>query len=245
MGNNFLKLNENKTEILLIGPAQKRDMILKNLGKLGPLVKPEVTSLGVILDSDLNFKSQINKVTKISFFHLRNIARVRPFLNQKDAEKLVHAFVSSRIDYCNALLTGLPKATTGRLQIIQNSAARLLTRTKKREHITPVLAALHWLPVTSRVDFKVLLLIYKALNGQGPDYITNSLTNYVPQRELRSSTASLLEVPSNTQKKIGSGAFEIYAPKLWNALPIDIKKADSLAIFKRKLKTHLFTLAYN
>ena len=245
MSNNFLKLNENKTEILLIGPKVKREMLLKNLGKLENWVKPEVTSLGVILDSDLSFKSHINKVTKVSFFHLRNIAKVRPFLKPKDAEKLIHAFVSSRLDYCNALFTGLPRITTGRLQLIQNSAARLLTRTKKREHITPVLAALHWLPVTSRIDFKVLLLVYKALNEQGPEYIANSLVTYLPPRTLRSSTAGLLDAPSNSQKKIGSAAFVNYAPKLWNTLPIDIRKANSVDIFKTKLKTYLFTLAFN
>ena len=243
MSNNFLKLNEDKTEILLVGPKTKREMF-DNLGKLTPWIKSEVTSLGVIIDSDLSFSSHINKVSKTSFFHLRNIAKVRPFINQKDAEKLVHAFISSRLDYCNALFTGLPKKNTERLQLIQNSAARLLTRTKKREHISPVLAALHWLPVTFRIDFKVLLLIYKALNGQGPSYIANSLVSYIPSRTLRSSAAGLLEVPSSSRKKIGDAAFVNYAPKLWNTLPIDIKEASSLDIFKRKLKTYLFTRAF-
>ncbi|MCI5160354.1 MAG: hypothetical protein D3906_18395, partial [Candidatus Electrothrix sp. AUS1_2] len=107
MSNNFLKLNEDKTEILLVGPKTKREMLFYNLGKLTPLIKSKVTSLGVILDSDLSFKSHINKVTKTSFFHLKNIAKVLPFINQKDAEKLIHAFISSRLDYCNAILTGL------------------------------------------------------------------------------------------------------------------------------------------
>lgn len=244
MSNNFLKLNEDKTEILLVGPIKKREMLLNNMGKLAPWVKPKVTSLGVIIDSDLSFKSHINKVTKTSFFHLRNIAKVRPFINQKDAEKLIHAFISSRLDYCNALFTGLPKKNTERLQLIQNSAARLLTRTKRREHISPVLAALHWLPVKCRIDFKVLLLIYKALNGTGPSYIANSLVNYVPPRTLRSSTAGLLTAPSNSQKKIGDAAFANYAPKLWNTLPIDIREASSLNIFKTKLKTYLFNIAF-
>ena len=103
MSNNFLKLNEDKTEILLVGPTTKREMMLNNMGTLTPWIKSEVTSLGVILDSDLSFKSHISKVTKTSFFHLRNIAKVRPFINQKDAERLIHAFISSRLDYCNAL----------------------------------------------------------------------------------------------------------------------------------------------
>ena len=143
------------------------------------------------------------------------------------------------------LFTGLPKGTTERLQLIQNSAARLLTRTRRREHISPVLAALHWLPVTFRVDFKVLLLVYKALHGLGPSYIANSLRNYQPPRTLRSSAAGLLEVPHSSKKKIGDAAFVTYAPKLWNTLPLDIREADSLNIFKGKLKTHLFTRAFN
>src|SRR4029434_10878882 len=126
-----------------------------------------------------------------------------------------------------------------RLQLIQNSAARLLTRTKRREHISPVVAALHWLPVTFRIDFIVLLLIYKALNGLGPSYIENSLVKYLPSRTLRSSNVGLLEVPSKSRKKIGDAAFVNYAPVLCNILPIDIREASSLNIFKRKLKTYL------
>lgn len=94
--------------------------------------------LDVILDSDLSFKSHINKVTKTSFFHFRIIVKVRPFLNEEDAVKLIHAFISSRLDFCNALFTGLLKNTTERPQLVQNSAAQLLTRTKRREHTRPV-----------------------------------------------------------------------------------------------------------
>ena len=90
---------------------------------------------------------------------------------KKDQEKLVHAFISGRVDYCNGLLTGLPKKTIKQLQLIQNAAARVLSRTKRTEHITPVLKSLHWLPVSYRIDFKVLLLVYKSLNGLGPEYI--------------------------------------------------------------------------
>ena len=80
-------------------------------------------------------------------------------------------------------------------------AIRLLTRTKRREHISPVLAALHWLPVTFRIDFKVLLLTYKALNGLGPSCIANSLVNYLPSRTLRSSAAGLLEIHRQQPKE--------------------------------------------
>src|SRR4029434_421590 len=118
------------------------------------------------------------------------------------------------------------KKTTERLQLIQNSAARLLNRAKRREHISPVLAALHWLPVTFRIDFKVLLLIYKTLKGRGPSYFANSLVKFLPSGTLRSSNAGLLEVPSNSRKKLRDAAFVNYAPRLWNILPIDIREAS-------------------
>jgi len=232
-------------QILLLGPKSERETLFSKLGDLAPQTKPEVKSLGVILDSDLNFKAHISRVTKTAFFHLRNVAKVRPFLTQKDAEKLVHAFITSRLDYCNALFTGLPKKSIEKLQLIQNSAARLLTKTKKREHITPVLITLHWLPVSFRIDFKVLLLTYKALNGTAPTYISDFLTSYQPTRALRSSGADLLTVPKVLHKTSGEAAFSYYAPKLWNTLPRHIKDAGSVNIFKKLLKTYLFEQVFN
>ena len=85
--------------------------------------------------------------------HLRNISKIRHVLSQKDAKKLVHAFVTSRLDYCNSLLSGSSSKSLETLQLVQNSAARVLTRTRKRDHISPVLASLHWLPVKSRITF--------------------------------------------------------------------------------------------
>ena len=114
-----------------------------------------------------------------------------------------------------------------------------------KDHITPVLYNLHWLPVSFRIDFKVLLLVSKSLNGLAPFYITDSLSFYDLSQTLRSSTAALLTVPRVTTKTFGDAAFSHYAPKIWNTLPLNIRLADSVDNFKRQLKTYLFNMAYN
>ncbi len=206
-------------------------------------IKNQVRNLGVILETDLSFSSHVKAVTKSAYYHLKNIARIRCFVSSQDLEKLVHAFITSRVDYCNGLLTGLPKKTIRQLQLIQNAAARILTRTRKYEHITPVLRSLHWLPVTFRIDFKVLLLVYKSLNGIGPKYMADMLTEYKPNRPLRSLGSSQLEIP-RVHTKQGESAFSYYAARSWNQLPEEIRCAKTLATFKSRLKTHLFSCAF-
>uniref|UniRef100_A0A8C4TH24 Reverse transcriptase domain-containing protein n=2 Tax=Erpetoichthys calabaricus TaxID=27687 RepID=A0A8C4TH24_ERPCA len=245
MNSNFLKLNKEKTEILVIGNNGYNEAIRNKLDALGLKVKSEVKSLGVTVDCNLNFKSHINKITRTAFFHLRNIAKVRPLISSKDAEKLVHAFVFSRLDYCNALLSGLPKKDINRLQLVQNAAARILTRKRKSEHISPVLMSLHWLPVSFRIDFKILLMVYKALNNLAPSYISECLTPYIPNRNLRSSTECLLRIPRAKLKRSGEAAFCCYAPKIWNSLPVGIRQANTVEHFKKLLKTHYFNMAFS
>ena len=128
------------------------------------------------------------------------------------------------------------------LQTIQNCAARVLTRTKKRAHIKPVLKSLHWLPVSYRIDFKVLLLVYKSLHNRAPEYISDMLRRYTPCRTLRSSGTNLLEKQVG-KRKHGKAAFSSYAPRVWNELPRELRMSESVESFKRGLKTHLFKKA--
>ena len=106
-----------------------------------------IKDLGVTLDSDLSFDAHIKNISRVVFYHLRNISKILKMLSLHNAEILVHAFVTSRLDYCNVLLSGCANSTLKGLQLIQNAAARILTRTRRFEHISPALASLHWLPV--------------------------------------------------------------------------------------------------
>lgn len=205
---------------------------------------PEVRNLGVILDSSLSLHSHIKKVTKSAFYHLRNISRLRPSLSKTVTETLTHSFISSRLDYCNAILLGLPNKALDRLQYVQNSAARIITGTRPWQHITPILKQLHWLPIKSRITYKVLLLTFKSLHGLAPHYLTDLLHPYDPSRSLRSSSKGQLIVPRTRLKATSDRAFHVAAPILWNNLPDHIQNAPSLAMFKQHLKTHLFLEAY-
>lgn len=165
-------------------------------------------------------------------------------LSSKDLETVIHAFISSRLDYCNSLYLGICHSSLSRLQLVQNAAARLLTGTRKRENITPVLASLHWLPVKYRINFKVLLFVFKALHGLAPGYISDLLSLHLPTRSLRSSSQVVLSVPRSQLKSRGDRAFSIAAPRLWNSLPPFIKFSSSLEVFKSNLKTYLFFKAF-
>ena len=174
-----------------------------------------------------------------------NIRQARKYLTSDAAATAIHAFVTSRLDYANALLYGLPKKDIGRLQRVQNFAARLLTGSKTRDHITPVLEQLHWLPMAYRIEFKVLVLAFKAIHGLAPSYLCEVVHKYIPGRTLRSSNAACLLVEPKTRLKIGGDrAFSKAAPVLWNRLPSALRSLDSLDEFQRHLKTHLFRSAY-
>ena len=245
MAENFLQLNQDKTEVLVIGPEALREKLNFKLEALSLNPSENVKNLGVVFDSNLTFERHIRQTTKNGFYHLKNIAKVRPFLSRANTETLIHAFITCRIDYCNALLSGLPKKNIEPLQLLQNSAARLLTKTRKRAHITPILKSLHWLPVCFRIDFKILLLVFKALNGLSPSYLSDLLLTYKPSRTLRSSDRGLLLIPKVRTKTHGEAAFCHYGPRLWNSLPEDLRAAANVDIFKSKVKTHLFSLAFD
>ncbi|XP_072048793.1 uncharacterized protein [Amphiura filiformis] len=174
---------------------------------------------------------------------IRKIGQIRHFIDDETAAKLVHAFVTSRLDSCTALVYGLPDSFITKLQLIQNTAARLVARTPRSQHITPVLQSLHWLPIKKRAAYKILLMTYKALNQLAPQYISDIVTYYKPVRNLRSSNKLSLTVTSRPSTKFyGERAFVYAAPSLWNNLPLQVRSSITVSSFKSRLKTHLFNI---
>lgn len=244
---NYLKLNDSKTEFMVIGsPHTLKETKIASI-KIGDEIinsSHSARNIGAVFDENLSMKDHIASVTKSCYYHLRNIGKIRKNLTQNAAQTLIHSFLTSKIDYLNSLLIGLPEGLVQKLQKIQNVAARILTGCQKRQHITPVLKELHWLPVKSRIKYKILLLTFKALHGQAPGYLRDLITPYVPTRRLRSADQHLLSVP-RIQSKTGERAFAWAAPHLWNALPIHLRELSELNSFKSQLKTHLFHSAFD
>ena len=190
-------------------------------------------------------KKQIAETCKSGFFHIRNIARIKRHLPFESNQVLIHAFVTSKLDYCNSLYYGLPDYLIQKLRYVQNSAARLLTGSRKHDQITPILKELHWLPIQQRIIYKILTLTYKTLNSDAPMYLKDLLQRYKPARNLRSASKNLLLVPKFKLKTYGSRAFSVAAPTLWNNIPENIRQSPTFSTFKSRLKTSLFKTVFN
>ena len=189
-------------------------------------------------------ESHVTAVCRLAIFHFRNISMIKRYLTAAATEQIVHVFVTSRLDIGNALLYRLPLKQTQRLQKIQNWAARLIDGAMRYSHATPLLKKLVWLPIAVQVEFKILLLTHRTLNGQAPDYIAHCVSRRQPVRSLRYSEHSLLCMP-RTRRRWGDRAFSGAAPSLWNALPHHLTWSPMYtATFKVKLKTYLFTRTF-
>jgi hypothetical protein len=243
-----LKINDSKTEFLLFGTKQQLDKVNISEIKVGSeLIKPvqSARNLGVMFDSSLSMRDHVNQVCRKGYHQLTKIRQIKRYLDKPAVESVVHSFVTSGMDYCNAVLFGCTANVTGKLQKLQNCAARVVSGVRKFDHITPVLKELHWLPVTSRINYKIALMVFKCLHGQAPGYLSDLIKKYEPVRDLRSSNNNLLCVPKIKRKTLGSRAFTYAAPSVWNNLPKTLKSCDNLTTFKSLLKTHLFSIAYN
>ena len=247
-----LQLNPDKTELIWFGSKSNLRLLtelnIKNLNFCGVNIEPvdSVRDLGVVMDSELTMRKHIGNVASICFFHLRRLRKLRPFLNVANTQRLVSAFILSRIDYCNAVLAGLPASTVAPLQRVMNAAARVVAGPGAPTHVSGILRELHWLPVTYRIRYKLCVLMFRVNEGTAPSYIADTTTpiSMLPgHRRLRSAQTNEFDVP-RTRTKFGDRAFSVAGPREWNSLPGLIRSITDYDSFKRAIKTHFFAMAF-
>ena len=175
---------------------------------------------------------QINSIVSHCYKLLGDVRRNRFLLGDENIETVVHSIIGSRIDYCNSLFHGIDKKVLNKLQKLQNAAARIISKRKKRESVRDVLVKLHWLPVEKRIVFKILVLVFKIIHGLAPKILCDLLSF----RCENTLTLNLIYLNSN----YGRQSFSYAAPRYWNALPIDLRFSNTLDTFKRNTKTYLF-----
>lgn len=248
MATNSLKMNDSKTEVMLVTPKHLLSKLhCPDLEIGAQVIQPSRTarSLGVHFDNQLSMEHHVNTVCRSAYMHLHNLHKIKPYLDNISLERLIHAFITTKLDYGNAVLLGYPQTLLQKLQRVQNSAARMLTGTSRYQHITPVLYDLHWLPVVQRIHFKVAVLLFKSKNHLAPIYLEELVQPYVSTRTLRSSDSELLRVPFTRSSLVAQRAFSVAGPTLWNTLPAELRQCNELTSFKRLLKTFLFKQFYD
>ena len=242
MSQHYLLLNPGKTELIVFGsPSMLSSLSIKGVFlNNGVCVRfsPVAKNLGILLDNSLTFCSQVKKLKTSLFLKLRNIAKMKRFLNTDQLIILTHAIILSSIDYCNSLYIGCSKSTINQLQLIQNRACRIIFGLKKRDSVQEKLKDLHWLKVEERIKFKVLLLVYKSIRNLSPSYLSELLcSNDISDKRS-------VSLKCNTSVKHSSRAFQFVGIKLWNELPDSLRNIDDIGLFKKHLKTHLFKLSF-
>lgn len=249
MRKNFLCLNDEKTEFLVVGSKSmltKLSPIALKIGDVEITPTESVRNIGFLFDKTMSLDTQIASVCKSSWYQIRRIGQIRSYLDPSSTECLIHAFITSRLDFNNSLYYGLPDSQIQKLQRIQNAAARLVIRAPKHSHITPILEQLHWLPLKFRIQFKILLFTYKAIHGTAPLYIQDMVKLKTKSaRSMRSNDQYFLVTPKVRTVSWGQRSFHHASAFLWNQLPSDIRLSNDFIHFKTLLKTFMFKCAFN
>ena len=236
MNNFFLKINPDKTEIILFLPNARKNhpTINGTFFSNGTCIRfsEVVTNLGIKLDRFLSFESHVNSTVAHCYKLLKDVSSIRSLITIHETEMLVHSVITSRLDYCNSLFYNLNKSIIDKFQKVQNAAARVVLKLKKHDSVRAELVNLHWLRINERIIFKLLVTIFKCLNGLAPV----ELRSLINLNDTDNCTLRYIFMDS----VYGRRSFQYAAPRLWNALPIAVRKISTLDNFKSKIKYHLF-----
>ena len=249
MRSNRLQLNSDKTEVLWCATGRRQHQLSTTALSIdGVQVSPvtSVRNLGIFIDADLVMRTHVQRTVSGCFAALRQLRQIRNSVPTATFQSLVVALVLSRLDYGNSVLIGLPIHLLRRLQSVQNTAARLIYRLRRFDHVTDALVSLHWLRVQERVVYKIAVLTFKVLHGIAPAYLGPivRVTDLPGRQSLRSASTNRLVVPPFKLSTFGTRAFPVAGPRVWNSLPADVTSAPSLSTFRQRLKTYLFRQSF-
>ena len=192
MTHNCLKLNQDKIEWLIFNGGAISKNVTLTVGEHNINQSAHIRSLGVKVDPEITIEPQIADVCKSAYYHLKQINKIKKYLTEDSTKTLVHSLVTGRLDHCNSLYSGLTSQAIHRLQLAQNYAARVITKTNRHHNITPILHKLHWLSISKRAAFKRMeVLTFKSLHSNGPAYAKDILHWYAPTRDLRSMSCPI------------------------------------------------------
>ena len=213
--------SKDNTEILLIGSAPGIDLPSSLcVGHSDIPFSNTTRNLGVIFDSQLALKKQVNKLCQIAYLEIRRIGSVRHYLS----------FETTRLDYCHVLFAGSPQVLLDKIQRVINRSARLIFKVPKSVHITPFLYDLYWLPISSRIQYKIAFICFHIVSGTAPPYLSELLHLYSPSRSLRSaSDTRIFRVSRMGRRTLRERSFQYIGPVLWNSLPLSGRHSSSLS----------------
>ena len=237
--NHFLKLNSDKTRVMVFGNTQffaqcPFNTFRNDVGELMP-ISHTVKVLGVTLDKTLGFDKHISNLVSSVNYALSNLRVIRKCLTTKSLETLVHSLITNKLDQCNSLLMGITQANLDKLQKLQNNALRLVLGLPARSHnISERMKEMHWLPVKSRIIFKYLVTVFKCINTLAPVTLAGKISLECPINMI------LRTDQFRPKSAFGRRAFSYLAPRYWNGLPRKFRTITSLDLFKSSLKTYLF-----
>ena len=233
----FMKINPDKTELLLLRPSSLNSEVIINgvfFGDQCIRFSKKVKNVGVILDQNLTMDQHVNAIVSHCYKTLKDIGRIKKYLHEHQLKQLVHSVIS-RLDTCNSILMNCGAHNIYKLQKVQNTAARLILSRRRRDSATIALRELHWLNIETRITFKILLLVHKVVRQKCPK---NLNLNYKAFNGRPDDILKLEEPVFKT--KYGKRLFAYNGPRLWNVLPIGLRLEEDTEKYKKGLKTLLF-----
>ena len=241
---NSLLINPDKTKLLLIGTRQMLQNMPTDLDLhvtlLGKELRPVVSArdLGVYMDATLSFDEHITSVTSSCLSSLSQINRIKHLLDRNTLVNVINALVFSKLYYCSSVWSSTTKKNIKKLQNVQNFAARIITRSRKFDRITPVLKELKWLSVQSMLIYRDCVLVFKCLRGFAPDYLAKMFKKRSEIHNKDTRNKNKMDIP-RYRTAAGQRTFYYRAVSLWNNLPGSLTELANLALFKKELMRHL------